>query len=244
MGGLLVVLAGVAAQPQEVQREKSLQWVDSATSGAIDKIFAPYAAEDSPGYVLGLIKNGNLVFAKGYGQANLDDGIALTPHTAFHLASLSKQFTGAAVALLILAGKLSLEDPVSKYIPETTKYGSELRIKHLVYMSSGLHEYTDLPRQSGIPWMAFYYFTRDEAISAALKPDKLSSHPELSGAIATPTTCFSPGLWKRSAGNPTPHSCGKWFFGRLGCRIAMSMTTPLWLFRIAPPDMRRARTLS
>jgi len=177
MGGLLVVLAGVAAQPQQVQREKSLQWVDSGTRTAIDKIFAPYATQDSPGYVLGLIKNGNLVFAKGYGQANLDDGIALTPQTAFHLASLSKQFTGAAVALLILGGKLSLEDPVSKYIPETAKYGNNLRIKHLVYMSSGLHEYTDLPRRSGLPWMAFYYFTRDEAIRAALKPDKLEFPP-------------------------------------------------------------------
>jgi CubicO group peptidase (beta-lactamase class C family) len=182
MGRLLVVLVGVAAQPhqfqpRQVQREKSLPWVDSATRTAIDKIFAPYATQDSPGYVLGLIKSGNLVFAKGYGQANLDDGIALTPRTAFHLASLSKQFTGAAVALLILSGKLSLEDPISKYIPETAKYGSDLRVKHLVYMTSGLHEYTDLPRRNGLPWMAFYYFTRNEAISAALKPDKLEFPP-------------------------------------------------------------------
>jgi len=174
---LLVVLAGVAAQPQQVQREKSPPWIDLRTRAAIDKIFAPYATPDSPGYMLGLIKNGNMVFAKGYGQANLDDGISLTPQTAFHLASLSKQFTGAAVALLILDGKLALEDPVSKYISETAKYGSDLRIKHLVYMTSGLHEYTDLPRQSGLPWMSFYYFTRDEAISAALKPDKLEFPP-------------------------------------------------------------------
>ena len=152
IGSVLVLLGGVAAQPQQVQRGPNLSWVDAATRTAIDKIFAPYATQDSPGYVLGLIKDGKLVFAKGYGQANLDDGIALTPQTAFHLASLSKQFTGAAVALLILAGKLSLDDPVAKYIPETAKYGSNLRIKHLVYMSSGLHEYTDLPRQSGLPW--------------------------------------------------------------------------------------------
>jgi CubicO group peptidase (beta-lactamase class C family) len=82
---LLAVLAGVVAQPQQVQRDPNLSWVDSTTRTAIDKIFAPYAAQDSPGYVLGLIKDGKLVFAKGYGQANLDDGIALTPQTAFHL---------------------------------------------------------------------------------------------------------------------------------------------------------------
>jgi CubicO group peptidase (beta-lactamase class C family) len=152
-------------------------WVSQATKTKMDNLFRSYARQDSPGYVLGVVKNGALVFAKGYGQANLDDGIPLTPRTAFHLASLSKQFTAAAVALLILDGKLSLEDSVSKYIPEAAKYGDGLRIKHLVYMTSGLHEYTDLPRASGDPWMTFYYFTRDEAIRTALKPETLEFAP-------------------------------------------------------------------
>jgi len=159
------------------QQNSGSAWVSQATQAKIDKLFALYAGPDSPGYALGLIKDGKLVFAKGYGQANLDDGIPISPSTSFHLASVSKQFTGAAVALLILDGKLSLEDPVSKYIPETAKYGDGLRIKHLVYMTSGLHEYTDLPRSSGDPWMTFYYFTRDEAIRTALKPDTLEFAP-------------------------------------------------------------------
>jgi CubicO group peptidase (beta-lactamase class C family) len=228
MGRLLVVLAGAAAQPQQVQREKSLQWVDSATRTAIDKIFAPYATQNSPGYVLGLIKNGNLVFAKGYGQANLDDGIALTPRTAFHLASLSKQFTGAAVALLILAGKLSLEDPVSKYIPETAKYGGNLRIKHLVYMTSGLPEYTDLPRQSGLPWMAFYYFTRNEAISAALKPDNLEFPPGAQWAYRNINYMILTRIVEKISGQPYAAFMREKVFRPLG---------------IALPDMRRGRTL-
>jgi len=169
VGGVpLISMAQVNAAPA---------WITATTEAKIDKVFAEYARPDSPGYVLGLMKDGELVFAKGYGQANLDDGIPITPHTAFHLASLSKQFTGAAAALLIQEGKLSLEDPVSKYIPEATKYGDGLRIKHLVYLTSGLHEYTDVPRTSGNPWMSFYYFTRDEAIRAALKPDALEFPP-------------------------------------------------------------------
>src|SRR5580698_7825136 len=159
------------------QQNSSSNWVSQATQTRIDKLFAPYARPDSPGYALGLIKDGKLVFAKGYGQANLDDGIPISPRTSFHLASVSKQFTGAAVALLILDGKLALEDPVSKYIPETAKYGNGLRIEHLVYMTSGLYEYTDLPRTSGDPWMTFYYFTRDEAIAAALRPGHLEFAP-------------------------------------------------------------------
>jgi CubicO group peptidase (beta-lactamase class C family) len=173
---LLLALVGLPWLSMAEQNDGSA-WLSEATKAKIDQLFASYARPDSPGYVLGLMKNGELVFAKGYGQANLDDRIPLTPHTAFHLASLSKQFTGAAVALLILEGKLSLEDLVSKYIPETAKYGDGLRLKHLVYMTSGLHEYTNLPRASGDPWMTFFYFTRDEAIRTALKPETLEFAP-------------------------------------------------------------------
>jgi CubicO group peptidase (beta-lactamase class C family) len=163
----LFVIA-LAAQPA---------WLDPSRQAKIDHIFAAYAKNDSPGYALGLIKDGKLVYAKGYGEANLDDRIAITPDTAFHLASVSKQFTAAAIALLILDHKLSLSDPVSKYLPETAKYGDGLRIEHLVYMTSGLREYTDLPRKSGQPWMTFYYFTRDEAIRASLEPAQLEFVP-------------------------------------------------------------------
>ncbi len=157
--------------------EAQTAWLDTAKQAEIDKIFSKYANNDSPGYALGIVKDGTFVFAKGYGQANLDDNIAITPDTAFHLASVSKQFTAAAIALLILEKKLSLTDPVSKYIPEAAKYGEGLRIEHLVYMTSGIHEYTDLPRKTGQPWMAFYYFTRDEAIRTALEPSKLEFAP-------------------------------------------------------------------
>ena len=152
-------------------------WLNAAKQAEVNRIFAQYAKKNSPGYALGLIKDGKLVFSKGYGQANLDDNVAIKPQTAFHLASLSKQFTAAAIALLILEGKMSLVDPVSKYIPEVSKYGDGMRLEHLVYMTSGLHEYTDLPRKSGQPWMTFYYFTRDEAISTALEPAQLEFTP-------------------------------------------------------------------
>jgi CubicO group peptidase (beta-lactamase class C family) len=169
-------IEGQRSRAGTVTAEQS-PWLDAGKQAEVNHIFAQYAKKDSPGYVLGLIKDGELVFAKGYGQANLDDNVAITPQTAFHLASLSKQFTAAAIALLILEGKLSLVDPVSKYVPEAAKYGDGLKLEHLVYMTSGLHEYTDLPRKSGQPWMAFYYFTRDEAISTALGPAQLEFTP-------------------------------------------------------------------
>jgi CubicO group peptidase (beta-lactamase class C family) len=156
---------------------KSEAWVDDGLARKIDRVFSAYDHTGTPGFALGLIHDGKLVFARGYGDADLDYRIPITPHTSFHLASLSKQFTAAAVALLILDGRLSMEDRVTRYIPETAKYGSDLRVKDLVYMTSGLHEYFETPRKSGDPWFSAYYFTRDEALRSALVPDRLLFAP-------------------------------------------------------------------
>lgn len=128
-------------------------WLSAAQRAEIDRLFA--RPPKSPGYAVAIIKYGEFAMRKGYGLANLDDGIPITPETSFHLASLSKQFTGAAIALLILEHKIALTDPVAKYIPEVAKYGDGLRIEDLVYMTSGLHEYTEVPRRSGDPWATF-----------------------------------------------------------------------------------------
>jgi CubicO group peptidase (beta-lactamase class C family) len=150
-------------------------WLDGLQQGEIDNLFA--RLPNSPGYAVSIIQDGKFAFAKGYGLANLDDDIPITPETSFHLASISKQFTATAIALLILDHKIALTDPVAKYIPEAGKYGDGLRIEHLVYMTSGLHEYTDVPRNNGDPWVTFYYFTRNDAIAAALRPDHLEFAP-------------------------------------------------------------------
>lgn len=172
---LLVVVPFAEAQQSHVPT--SQPWFTAQQRVELDAVFAASAHPDTPGYAFGIVKDGELVAARGYGQANLDDGVAITPETSFHLASVSKQFTATAIALLILDGKIKLSDPVAKYIPETGKYGPELTLAHLVYMTSGLHEYTDVPRDGGQPWMSFYYFTRDEAIRTALKPDALEFAP-------------------------------------------------------------------
>ena len=179
---LHLIAAGFCLRPAAAQNcipvsaeHCGIAWLNASQRAEIDRLFVRPPA--SPGYAVAVIKDGDFALSRGYGLANLDDGVPITPDTSFHLASLSKQFTGAAIALLILGHKIALTDPVSKYIPEVAKYGDGLRIEHLVYMTSGLHEYTDLPRTSGDPWMTFYYFTRDEAIATALRPDHLEFVP-------------------------------------------------------------------
>ncbi len=134
----LLVVAGLCIRPVGAQHQVPVAaehsgspWLNAAQQAEIDRLFA--RPPGSPGYAVAVIRDGDFALARGYGLANLDDGIPITSDTSFHLASVSKQFTGAAIALLILDHKIALSDPVSKYIPETAKYGAGLRIEHLVY---------------------------------------------------------------------------------------------------------------
>ncbi|MBL7993234.1 MAG: beta-lactamase family protein, partial [Candidatus Kapabacteria bacterium] len=105
----------------------------------IDSLFASYNAK-TPGVAVAVVKDGKIVFKKGYGMADLDHDVPITPQTVFNLASVSKQFTAFAVYLLESEGKISLEDDVRTYIPELPDYGTTIRIKHLLAHTSGLRD--------------------------------------------------------------------------------------------------------
>jgi CubicO group peptidase (beta-lactamase class C family) len=81
----------------------------------IDKVFEKWNRTDSPGCAVGVYKDGQTVYEHGYGMANLNDDVSITPETVFHVASMSKQFTAASILLLAQQGKLSLDDDVHKY---------------------------------------------------------------------------------------------------------------------------------
>ncbi len=184
----------------------------------IDNIFAPFDHDGSPGYALGVVKDGQLIFARGYGRANLDYNLAITPSTSFHLASLSKQFTAAAIALLMLDGKLTLETPVATYFPEIARYPADLRIKHLIYFTSGLPEYTSLPRSNGSPWFSFYYFTIDEAIAATLRSPSLKFPPGTQWEYSNVNFMLLAKIVERASGMPLADFLQRRVFTPLGMR--------------------------
>ncbi len=136
-----------------------------------------HAQEPVGGYgVFGLAPDGSAMF-EAVGIADPESGAEVSPDTVFHIASLSKQFTAAALALAILDGKVALDDPVARHIPEAAHYGEALTIAHLVYFTSGLTEPYDVPRQSGQPWTTHHHFTVDEAIAASLSVEALQFAP-------------------------------------------------------------------
>ncbi|MDE3213893.1 MAG: beta-lactamase family protein [Bacteroidota bacterium] len=148
-----------------------------ALKGRIDSLFKGYKTGSTPGYAIGIVKDQQVLYKKGYGLANLDYGIPITPRSAFDIASVSKQFTGACIALLIMDGMISLNMPASRFIPELAKYKDTIRIMHLLYNTSGIIDYYKLPRQSGLSWITFNYFTNEECIRTSLKPDTLAFKP-------------------------------------------------------------------
>jgi CubicO group peptidase (beta-lactamase class C family) len=115
----------------------------------IDPIFARYARPGSPGCAVGVYRAGEIVFAKGYGEANLEHALPIVPSTTFEIASMSKQFAATAVLLLSQDGKLSLDDDVRKYVPELPDHGHVITLRHLLHHTGGLREYDPLLDLSG-----------------------------------------------------------------------------------------------
>lgn len=116
----------------------------------VDAIFANFDKPDSPGCALGVIKDGKLIYSRGYGKANLEHGIANGSKLVYDIGSTSKQFTAASILLLAQAGKLSLEDDVRKFIPELPVYQKPLLIRHLIHHTSGLRDYLTLFSLAGV----------------------------------------------------------------------------------------------
>ena len=126
------------------------QVTNSPLATKIDQLFAQWDKPDSPGCALVVIKDGQTIYKRGYGVANLDYGIPISSKSVFNIASTSKQFTAMSIALLVREGKISLDDDIRKYLPEMPQYQSPITIRHLIYHTSGIREYSHLMQLAGI----------------------------------------------------------------------------------------------
>jgi len=115
----------------------------------VDAVFSEYDKTNSPGCALAILKDGKIIYKRGYGMSNMEYNIAISPSSIFHVASISKQFTAAAITMLSLEGKLSLEDDIRKYIPEAPDFGHTITINHLIHHTSGLRDQWDLQGLAG-----------------------------------------------------------------------------------------------
>ncbi|HEY4303575.1 MAG TPA: serine hydrolase domain-containing protein [Gemmatimonadaceae bacterium] len=139
---LVTTLVATSATAQ-VPFDSASRWVDS--------MLVPYAAGRTPGCVVGVTRDGSLALAKAYGLADVARDVPLTSSTRFYVASLSKQFTAMSVVLLVQDGKLSLDDTITKWVPELPSFAKAITIRHLLNHTSGLRDYMTLLAVSGWP---------------------------------------------------------------------------------------------
>jgi len=119
-------------------------------SEAIDKIFEDWNQPNTPGCALGIIQNGELVYAKGYGLANMEYDIPNSATSVFRIGSTSKQFTAASIVLLVEQGKLSLDDKLSDYFPAFPEFAKTITVRHLLNHTSGIRDYLQLSFLKGL----------------------------------------------------------------------------------------------
>ena len=142
---------------------------------AIQPIFAEWDRPDSPGCALGVMREGRLIYARGFGMANLDHGIPIRPSTVFHVASVSKHFTVAAILLLVQQGKLSLDDPVARYLPEMPDLGATITLRHLIHHTSGLRDQWELLGLAG--WRYSLDLITDDDVLAVFRRQRALNFP-------------------------------------------------------------------
>ncbi len=123
---------------------------EASVEAKIDAVFERWNRPDSAGAVVGVVKDGALVFAKGYGMENVAAGKHLGPASRMNLGSTSKQFAAASIVLLAQEGKLSLDDDIRKWLPEMPDYGNVITIRHLIHHTSGLRDYLALHALAGL----------------------------------------------------------------------------------------------
>ncbi|GAA0878702.1 hypothetical protein GCM10009119_16700 [Algoriphagus jejuensis] len=140
-----------------------------------DRIFEKWNHSDTPGVAVAVVKDGKILFKKGYGSANLEYGIPVTTSTIFHIASVSKQFTAFAALMLEKEGKLSMDDDIRKYIPEVPDFGKTITLRHLATHTSGLRDQWNLLAIAG--WRLDDVITKEQVLKLISKQQELNFDP-------------------------------------------------------------------
>ena len=111
----------------------------------VDVIAKQMLSRHTAGVSVAVARDGRVILARGYGMANVEHSVAVTPETVFHIASISKNILAAVVLQLVDEGKLRMDDDVTKYVPEAPTQGRHVTVRQLLNHTSGIYSFTSLP---------------------------------------------------------------------------------------------------
>ena len=176
------------------------QGLSPEVEAQITELFADFDFAESPGASVAVIRHGEIIYSRGFGSAQLEYGIPVTPSTIFHVASVSKQFTAMAVLLLAAEGKLGLDDDVRSYMPEVPDLGAVITPRHLLQHTSGVRDQWELLIMSG--WRFSDVITKEDVRSLLSKQRELNFEPGSRYLYSNMGFSLAADLVERVAGMP------------------------------------------
>lgn len=182
----------------------------------VDQLFAVSTNAVSPGCALGVMRSGELVYSRGYGLSNLEHRVAIDPQrTVFDIGSTSKQFTAAAIFLLISEGKLGLDDDLRARLPEMPDYGRRISIRDLLHHTSGLRDYTVLMTM-GTGVHEIDYRSAEDAMALITRQKVLNFKPGTHFMYSNTNYFLLARVVERVSGKPFGQFMQESIFGPLG----------------------------
>ncbi|HKX98539.1 MAG TPA: serine hydrolase [Steroidobacteraceae bacterium] len=211
---LLAAFARAAALCAALVAAEAAQAAKTVPEASVDALFAEWTRE-TPGCAVGLSEDGRIVLEKAYGMADLEHGVPNRADTIFEAGSVSKQFTAAAVLLLARDGKLSLDDPVRRHIPELPDYAAPVTIRQMLQHTSGLRDW------GSVAWIAgasrgTRAYTHAHVLDILSRQEALNFTPGTRWSYSNSGYNLSAILVSRVAGEPFAEFTRKRLFEPLG----------------------------
>ncbi|MBD0255283.1 MAG: serine hydrolase [Cytophagales bacterium] len=163
---------------------------------------------------VGVVHQGKLIYAKGFGAADVETGARIGSQTIFHAASLAKQFTAYAIVLLVRQGKLSLDDDIRTHVPEVPDVGKKITIRHLVHHTSGLRDQWALLTMAG--WQMDDVITKQHIFNLVRRQKELNFEPGSEFAYSNTNYTLLAEVVSRVGRQPFPDWMQENVFGPLG----------------------------
>ena len=167
----------------------------------VDKIFAQWDKPRSPGCAVAVIQTGSIIYKRGYGIADLDHDIPITPTTVFHAGSLAKQFTAMSIMLLVEDGRLSLDDDVRSLVPQLSMFNTRITVADMLHHVSGIRDQWTLATMAG--WrLSDDVITRDDVLNFVSRMKSLNFRPGDQYLYSNTGYTLAAGIVERLSGQP------------------------------------------
>lgn len=206
------IVVGVSMQ----QADAFQAYTHNALTDKVDELFKQWDRTDSPGAALGIFKDGRIIYARGYGIANLEYALPWSSRNPSRIGSISKQFIAMCIAILAEEGKLSLDDNIRKYFPDWPEYNGPITLKHLLHHTSGVREYLTLVELMGKPEGSGYIYTPKELVRTLLRQKELNFKPGEMYSYSNSGYFLLSEIVSRVSGMETSAFAKKYLFGPLG----------------------------